>query len=231
MSERRAVFIDVGGPLYPDENFLKAAHQAINVLRASRNLAPVSFADAKAVFDRVRNTRGGSLRTSLAAEFLGEPGDRERLHDTIAPRWTHPEGSLYPDVHPFLAALAGRVVLGVVANQEKAAVDALSRDGLSQFIDVWGISAQVGLEKPSPEFFQWALDQAGVEPKQAVHVGNRFTHDVMPAHQLGMKTVWVLRGEAPDNPVADERKTADIVVDSLEGLAPRVLALWGGDAD
>lgn len=225
MAYRSAVFVDVGGPIYPDENFLHAAYAALNDLRVARGREQVSFQDVRAVYDRVRNSRGLSLRSTLAAEFLGQDGDREILHQAIAPKWTHPPGSLYPDVLDFFSALKGQVTVGILANQEAATVEALTRDGVAPYIDVWGISATVGVEKPAPEFFQWALREAGVEPHRAVHVGNRFTNDVLPAHQLGLKTVWLLRGEAPDSPEPDERDTADLVVDSLDGLAPQVCEL------
>jgi putative hydrolase of the HAD superfamily len=73
----------------------------------------------------------------------------------------HPEGTLYPDVQPFLQALHGSVRIGVLANQEAVVVDALRRDGIADYIDVWGVSALVGYEKPSPELFAWALAEAG----------------------------------------------------------------------
>ena len=47
----RAVFIDVGGPLYDDDNFLRAATIAVDELRAESGLAPV---DAAAGARRVR---------------------------------------------------------------------------------------------------------------------------------------------------------------------------------
>ena len=224
--QKKAVFIDVGGPIYPDDNFLHAAHLAINEIRSSRSEEPVTYSTVREVFDRVRNRSEGSLRGTLADEFLGHPGDRDLLHDTIAPLWVHPEGTLYPDVLGFLRSLHGQVTIGVLANQETATVEALRRDEVAPFIDVWGISAAVGVEKPSPEFFLWALQQAAVEPEHAVHIGNRFTNDVLPAHSLGLKTVWLLRGEAPDDPPSHQRELADIVVDTLEGLGPRVLGLF-----
>lgn len=225
MVRRAAVFVDVGGPIYPDENFLLAAHAALNQLREARGLHPVAHPEVRAVYDRVRNSRALSLRGTLAAEFLGHDGDRDLLHQTIATKWIHPAGSLYPDVLGFFGSLRGRVTTGILANQEVATVDALSRDGVAPYIDVWGISATVGVEKPAPEFFEWALRQADVEPHCAVHVGNRFTNDVLPAHHLGMKTIWLLRGEAPDFPEPVEREKADLVVDTLDGLAPKLFEL------
>ena len=121
----------------------------------------------------------------------------------------------------------GRVRTGVLANQEAAVVDALTRDGVAPFIDIWGVSALVGYEKPSPEFFGWALDRAGTDAAHAVHIGNRLDTDVRPAAALGLGTVWVLRGEAPDEPTPDQLAEPDLVVDGLDGLAEILLERAG----
>ena len=79
--------------------------------------------------------------------------------------------------------------------------------------------------KPSPEFFGWALDQAGVHPEQAAHVGNRLDTDVRPAKALGLATAWVLRGEAPDHPTPEQLAEPDIAVRTLDGLGERLMGL------
>ena len=169
--------------------------------------------------------QGGSLRTALATDLLGDAGLRAELHERTRRHWTHPPGTLYPDVLPLLRALVGRVAIGVLANQEAGVVDALTRDGVAPFVDVWGVSALVGYEKPSRELFAWCLEQAGCGPGQAVHVGNRLDTDVRPAAALGLGTVWVLRGEAPDNPTAEQLAEPDLAVPDLTGLADVLLPL------
>jgi putative hydrolase of the HAD superfamily len=223
--ELRAVFLDVGGPLYDDENFVAAVLQALDELRAEQGRGAADRVQVRRVYDEVRARQGGSLRAALAAEFLGDPGLRGELHARTRRFWVHPPGTLYPDALPLLAALAGRVVVGVLANQEAGVVDALARDGVAPFVDVWGVSALVGHEKPSAALFGWCLEQAGCMPGQAVHVGNRLDTDVRPAAALGLGTVWVLRGEAPDAPSPEQLAEPDLVVRDLSGLADVLLPL------
>jgi FMN phosphatase YigB (HAD superfamily) len=226
--ELRAVFLDVGGPLYDDENFVAAVLRALDELRAEQARGPVDRPRARRVYDAVRTRQGGSLRTALATELLGDPGLRDALHERTRRYWVHPPGTLYPDVLPLLRALAGRVVVGVLANQEAGVVDALTRDGVAPFVDVWGVSALVGHEKPSPELFAWCLKRAGCRAGQAVHVGNRLDTDVRPAAGLGLGTVWVLRGEAPDSPTPEQLAEPDLAVRDLTGLADVLLPLASG---
>lgn len=219
-----AVFLDVGGPIYSDDNFVTAVRTGLNEMRAERSLPPVPDTDFAAVYDRLRQQQSGGLRKTLAAEFLGDDTLRSELHTRTAPHWRHPRGTLSPDVAPFLQALKGKVVIGVLANQEAATREALERDGIAQYIDVWGLSAVVGHEKPSPELFHWALNQAGTTPHHAVHIGNRLDTDVRPAHALGLGTVLVLRGEAPPEPTPAQLAEPDLVVHDLSEATPQLLA-------
>lgn len=222
-SDLRVVFCDVGGPIYDDENFVAAVLHALDDMRADRGLTGTDRAAFRAIYDRVRSAQGGSLRSALAEAFLGDRGLRGELHERTRGYWTHPEGTLYPDVLPFLSSLPTGVKVGILANQEAAVVEALNRDGVGQHIDIWGVSAIVGYEKPSPELFRWCLDQAGAAPEHAVHIGNRLDTDVRPAAALGIGTVWVLRGEAPDVPTAEQLAEPDLAVPDLVGLAGKLL--------
>ena len=225
----RAVFLDVGGPVYDDGNYLAAVVRALDELRAEQGREPVDRAVVRRVYDAARARQGGSLRTALATELLGDPGLRGALHERTRRYWLHPPGTLYPDVLPLLRALHGRVAVGVLANQEATVVDALTRDGVAPFVDVWGVSALVGFEKPSPELFTWCLDRAGCPPGEAVHVGNRLDTDVRPAAALGLGTVWVLRGEAPDDPTPGQLAEPDLAVPDLTGLADVLLPLTSAE--
>jgi FMN phosphatase YigB (HAD superfamily) len=225
MPELAAVFCDVGGPIYDDENFVTAVLTALDELRAADGLSPVDRHEFRLLYDRSRQAQGMSLRGALAETFLGDRGRRGELHERTKAYWVHPAGTMYADVLPFLRSLAGRVRFGILANQEEGVIRALERDGVAQFVDVWGVSAVVGHEKPSAELFTWCLDQAGIPAGQAVHIGNRLDTDIRPAHALGLGTVWLLRGEAPDDPNEDQLAEADIAVRTLDGLAPSLFEL------
>jgi putative hydrolase of the HAD superfamily len=53
-------------------------------------------------------------------------------------------------------------------------------------------------------------------------VGDRLDYDVRPARAEGMRAVWVLRGEAPRRPTAEQLGEADASIHSLSEL-PAVL--------
>ncbi|MET7762900.1 HAD family hydrolase [Streptomyces sp. NPDC005355] len=210
------VMLDVGGPVYDDACYARA------LLRAVRELGgEVEEAAFHRVCEQHRREQRGSLRTRLAQRFV--PGaDRERLSALASRYWHHPPDALYPDVLPTLRALAGRYRIALVANQHPRVSEALHRDGVAAYVDVWALSGVVGAEKPDPAIFRHALAEAGVPAQRAAHVGNRLDNDVRAARAVGVRTVWVLRGEAPSAPTAEQLREADAAVSSLTEL-PGVL--------
>ncbi len=160
--------------------------------------------------------------------------------ERIAARyWSYPATALYPDVVPTLTELRTSYRLGVLANQPSDVRAAMRRDGLEPFFEAWAISDDLGVSKPDPRLFALALDLAGAEPGRAVMVGDRLDYDVRPAKSAGMRAVWMLRGEAPDEPTAAQLAEADgaVRVDGRASGAPvlvvsgrRVLVVGGGFA-
>ena len=108
--------------------------------------------------------------------------------------------------------------LGLVANSGEAALQALRRDGLDDLFDVIVLADVVRIEKPNEKIFQYALDKTGIPASRAVHVGNRLDSDIRPAKRLGLRTVWILRGDAPPAPTLDQLAEPDAVVISLIGV-------------
>lgn len=52
--------------------------------------------------------------------------------------------------------------------------------------------------KPQPAYYSEILDRIGVQPAQALMVGNDWENDIEPAHELGIHTFWLsLNGDSP----------------------------------
>nr|WP_223207840.1 HAD family hydrolase [Actinopolyspora erythraea] len=218
------VLLDVGGPIYDDAVYRDA------LLRATRELAETEIDRVafQRVYDEQRQRQAGSLRTAVAEHFL-TPGDRRRLSDLAESYWEYPPSALYPEVLPTLRTLAGTYRLAVVANQRELVVEALRRDGIAEHVDVWAISETVGAEKPDPAIFRYAMDRAGIPAERAVHVGNRLDTDVRGAKRVGLRSVWITRGEAPPEPTEAQLTEPDAVIRSLDEL-PAALERLGRTA-
>lgn len=211
--EIHVVFLDIGGVMYDDSVYARSWARA---LRESG--AAFTDAEFEAEYAAARAAQAGSFRRRLTSRFLGPGADIEPVERIASSHWEYPPEALYPDVLPCLRALAGRYRLGILANQPSLVRSALERDGIDRFMEVWGVSDDVGLAKPDPRFFARVLYLAGEAPPHAVMVGDRLDYDVRPARRTGMRTVWVLRGEAPDHPTPEQLAEADASIGGLDEL-------------
>lgn len=88
--------------------------------------------------------------------------------------------------------------LGLISNTGRSWGEVLriSMKGLNilDFFDTLTFSDEEGIRKPNPRIFARTVDRLGVEPREAVHVGDDTTADVEGARKFGMKTVWYNNG-------------------------------------
>ena len=101
---------------------------------------------------------------------------------------------VFPDVAPVLTALRGRgLVIGAVSNWVWQLPELLHALDLVSHFDFIAASSRIGFEKPHPEIFRWALEQARSEPAQAIHVGDHLDADVDGARGVGIEPVLIDR--------------------------------------
>ena len=212
------VFLDIGGVLYDDRVYAEAWRRALR--EAGGDFTDAAFDDEYAA---CRAGQDRSFRVHLATAFLGPDPDLRALEARAARYWQYPPSALHADVVPTLHGLLDAGYrLGVIANQPSQVRAAMERDGLVGFFEVWGVSDDLGLHKPDPALFRRTLELAGVAGERTVMVGDRLDYDMRPARAAGMHTVWLLRGEAPDDPTPSQLAEPDVAIEELQQL-PNVL--------
>ena len=212
------VFLDIGGVLYDDRVYAEAWRRALR--EAGGDFTDAAFDDEYAA---CRAGQDRSFRVHLATAFLGPDPDLRALEARAARYWHYPPSALHADVVPTLHGLLDAGYrLGVIANQPSQVRAAMERDGLVGFFEVWGVSDDLGLHKPDPALFRRTLELAGVAGERTVMVGDRLDYDMRPARAAGMHTVWLLRGEAPDDPTPAQLAEPDVAIEELQQL-PDVL--------
>jgi putative hydrolase of the HAD superfamily len=127
---------------------------------------------------------------------------------------------IFPDAYATLAALKERgLTVGAVSNWVWNLPELLHALDLVQHFDFIAASARIGFEKPHPRIFEWALEQAKVDPASVIHVGDHLDADVSGARGVGIEGVLIDRhgryrnGDLPDGVP---------VIRSLEELLPIV---------
>jgi FMN hydrolase / 5-amino-6-(5-phospho-D-ribitylamino)uracil phosphatase len=157
-------------------------------------------------------------------DLVGRP-DWEKLNPAFGTAYgSFRSDDLYPDAIPALASLrAAGYKLAILANQPARRTAELRALGIEP--DVMAMSDELGVHKPSPEFFARALALMGAEATDAAYVGDRLDYDVRPSSAAGMRSVYLRRGpwgvigggDIPDG---------TLIVDSLAELVERIEEWW-----
>lgn len=67
----------------------------------------------------------------------------------------------------------------------------IARIGLSPIFSLHLSAASVGAAKPNPAIYLRALEHAGVNPEEAIHIGDHPVEDIEAAQKVGMRTIWM----------------------------------------
>lgn len=162
--------------------------------------------DDAAFTDRYRRHMLGNGPPRPYADVLRELGvdDPDAFIDAEHEVW-RPAHTVLGSAQALLESLRSRgLKTGLVANSWpdparllRAEVEAF---GLRELLDVVVFSEDVGVGKPQPEIFLHALERLGVDPFDAMYVGDRLDTDVQGAAAVGMTTVQALWFRADDTP-------------------------------
>lgn len=104
--------------------------------------------------------------------------------------------SPHPEVEPLLCELGARFRLGAITNGNLA----LHRLALHRHFQVTIAAGEIQAPKPDARPFLAALARLGTPASRALHVGDSWREDVLPALRLGMRAAWI----AADMPHAGE---------------------------
>jgi putative hydrolase of the HAD superfamily len=100
----------------------------------------------------------------------------------------------YPDVVPALSRLRERgLKLVAVSNWDCSLPRVLQRCGVDGLLDGTVTSAEAGSRKPDPRIFVAALELAGCEASEALHVGDTAEEDVAGARAAGIRPLLIDR--------------------------------------
>jgi len=121
----------------------------------------------------------------------------------------------FDDVEPLLADLkrAGMLVGIITHGLAVKQAEKLWRLGIVESLDPTAIfiSDVVGINKPNPKLYQYALRSLDLEPTRVMYVGDNPEHDIAPPLSLGMPAVWSSR--------AARRKPSDYGIEPTHSVA------------
>jgi putative hydrolase of the HAD superfamily len=230
----RAVFLDAGNTLVGLDyeaiaDRIRADGHAVDVprVRAAEYRARVRLDPHLAARQSTETADVFTRYVRYVLEDLGIAWT-ERGPDLVRDlRAVHPPYGLWtvrlPEAPGALEALRGLGLrLAVVSNSNGTVARLLEQLDLARWLDAVVDSAVVGFEKPDPRIFRRAADLLGVEPADAVHVGDLYSVDVVGARAAGARAIlidpagaWTLADDCPRAP--DVAAAARLIAEMASG--------------
>lgn len=127
--------------------------------------------------------------------------------------------SLFQETRDVLETVRKRYpVVGVVSNWDSRLLHICHELEIETHFDFILPSAVAGYRKPSPRIFSEALDRAGFQPHQTVHVGDSMNDDVRGARESGLHGILLERnsdGKEHNVPVLNDLSELPAYLSSL----------------
>jgi len=84
------------------------------------------------------------------------------------------------------------IPMGIISNFNSSLKEKLDQYFGLIFSDIF-VSEEIGIAKPSTEFYRKALDRININPKDILYIGDSFKLDLEPALELGMNSYIIDR--------------------------------------
>jgi 2-haloacid dehalogenase len=155
----------------------------------------------------------------VMAEVMRRLGAPEEEQDALGR--SLPEWPVFPEVPAALAEARRRGWrLAALSNTDREFIDASIR-ALGVPFDEAVVASEIGSYKPVHGHWQEFFRRTGADPAGHVHVAQSHFHDVVPASELGLRSVWINRlGERREPPPTRELPDLSRLPDTLDELVP-----------
>jgi 2-haloacid dehalogenase len=133
-----------------------------------------------------------------------------------------PSWPVFDDVRPRLTEARSRGWrLGILSNTDRDLIDA-SVEALGVPFETAIVAGEIGSYKPAHLHWEVFYEQTGADPAGHVHVAQSIYHDIAPAAELGIPSIWINRlGEADDPRPRRTLTSLTGLADALDGAVSR----------
>ncbi len=99
---------------------------------------------------------------------------------------------LFDEVQDIIPLLSRNYRLGIISNNSSGSISLLSKANLLHYFSTICLSQDIGFKKPDYRIFNKAIDDSSIPHENCVMVGDRLDIDILPANELGLKTIRTL---------------------------------------
>lgn len=111
-----------------------------------------------------------------------------------------PAWPVFDDVRPGLGEAHARGwKLAILSNTDRDLIDA-SIEALGVPFELAIVAGEIGSYKPARRHWEVFYETTGADRRAHVHVAQSLFHDIEPATQLGIPSIWINRPGEPEDP-------------------------------
>lgn len=205
--------IDWNGGILRELERLFGVQEAPRLLERYHQLEPEIEQDGSLPYHAVLSE--ALLRLAEEEELSIPEGESDALAKSL-PSWEP-----FPEVSTALAELRDRGWnLVILSNSDRDLIsESMKRIGVP--FDLAIVAGELGSYKPAPAHWERFFEATTADKDHHVHVAASLFHDIAPAKELGLTTVWINRLEEKPEPKPD-RELTDLskLPDTLDELVP-----------
>ena len=151
-----------------------------------------------------------------AMRRLGAPDTDQGALAQSLPNWEP-----FPEVPAALQEARSRGwKLAILSNTDRDFIDA-SMARLAVPFELAIVASEIGSYKPAHRHWERFVEQTQAKHEGHVHVAASLFHDIAPANELGLRSIWINRlGELPEPRPTRELRDLAHLPETLDELAP-----------
>jgi 2-haloacid dehalogenase len=130
-----------------------------------------------------------------------------------------PSWPVFPEVPAALAEMRARGwKLAPLTNSDRDLIEA-SLESIGVPFDFVVAAGDIGSYKPAHRHWDVFFSETGADRSAHVHVAQSYFHDIRPANELGLPSIWINRlGESFEQPATRELSDLSALPDTAEAL-------------
>ena len=157
-----------------------------------------------------------TLERLADADGLSLPDDEHDALGRSLPEWTP-----FPEVPAALEEARARGWhLAILSNTDRDFI-AASKARIGVSFDETIVASDIGSYKPGHRHWSEFFARTHADRARHVHVAASHFHDIVPANELGLRSIWINRlGDSGDPPPTRELRDLNGLADTLDDLVP-----------
>jgi putative hydrolase of the HAD superfamily len=219
------VLLDAGGVILDESDYEQVrAELAVQVL--SRIVPGYSISRYYSDIEEAVKSFSPSAYQFVFWKYLNNNGSLfDKLYATYSEEWQHrkPSLKLTSGLEDEVRAMCKSFKLGIAGQYGKELLRILEKRSILDCFTYHFTQDDFSLTKPDPRYYEQIAKACGVGPQQCIMIGDRIDNDVIPAKQIGMRTILIRVGLHRNQQPRILFEMPDAESNSLLGLTDRVL--------